>query len=498
MSDLTSGVGRRDVLRAGAAMVAAGTAAAVVPAGRAAAASGQRVLALTGVTVVDATGRPPGRDMTVLVREEHIVAVGRRGAVQVPAGAKTLDLPGKFVIPGLWDAHVHSIPSERISLPLYLVNGITSVREMSGSALLHEWRDRVGRGELLGPRSVIAGRIVDGAPTIGDPAAFVEVATEAQAREAVRQAKRDGADFVKVYSRLSADLHRAIAEEACRQRIPFAGHCPDAVPLGTASAAGQYSIEHLYSTWYDTSAQEEELRARIAGLTIGRSDYVAWMHETHRLEWDAARSYSPRKAAAVFATLARNRTRIVPTLVVYRVLDRPDEVALDDERLKYVPVAVVEGWRWALENIVKAGWTPEETAQRHALLDQRLAFVGELARAGVPVVAGTDAGDMPFVIPGFSLHDELASLVRAGLSPLRALQAATIEPARMLGLDDRLGTVSPGKLADLVVLDADPLADIHNTTRVHTVLTRGRVISPEQRTHMLADIAAAAAEPATS
>ncbi|RAS60672.1 amidohydrolase family protein [Lentzea atacamensis] len=479
-------------------MVAAGTAAAAVPLGRAAAAAGERVLALTGVTVIDATGCPPGRDMTVLVHEERIVAVGRREAVRVPAGATILDLPGKFVIPGLWDAHVHSIPAERISPPLYLVNGITAVREMSGSALLHEWRDRVDRGELLGPRSVIASRIVDGAPTIGDPAAFVEVATEAQSREAVRRAKRDGADFVKVYSRLPANLHRAIAEEARWQRIPFAGHCPDAVPLSTASAVGQYSIEHLYSTWYDTSAREKELRARIAGLTVGRSDYVAWMHEIHRLEWDAAGSYSPRKAAAVFATLARNRTRIVPTLAVYRVLDRPDEIALDDERLKYVPVAVVEGWRWALENIVKGGWTPEETAQRHALLDHRLAFVGELARADVPVIAGTDSGDMPFVIPGFSLHDELATLVRAGLSPLDALRAATIEPARMLGLDDTLGTVEPGKLADLVVLDADPLADIHNTTRVHTVLTRGRVISPEQRTRMLADIAAAAAEPATS
>lgn len=478
-------------------MVTAGMAAAAVPPGRAAAAA-ERVLALTGVTVIDVTGHPSRRDMTVLLRDERIVAVGRRNAVQVPAGAKVLDLSGKFVIPGLWDAHVHSIPAERISPPLYLVNGITSVREMSGSALLHKWRDRVDRGELLGPRSVIASRIVDGAPTIGDPAAFVEVATEAQAREAVRQAELDGADFVKVYSRLPGNLHRTIAEEARRQRIPFAGHCPDAVPLSTASAAGQHSIEHLYSTWYDTSAREMELRARIAGLTIGRSDYVTWMHEIHRLEWDAAGSYSPRKAAAVFATLARNRTRIVPTLAVYRVLDRPDEVVLDDERLKYVPVAVVEGWRWALENIVKGGWTPEETAQRHALLEQRLAFVGELARADVPVIAGTDAGDMPFVIPGFGLHDELAWLVRAGLSPLRALQAATIEPARMLGLDDTLGTVTPGKLADLVVLDADPLTDIRNTTRVHTVLTRGRVISPEQRTRMLADIAVAAAEPATS
>ncbi|MFI9817681.1 amidohydrolase family protein [Saccharothrix variisporea] len=451
------------------------------------------VLALTGVTVIDATGDPPERDATVVVRGDRIVAAGHD--VPVPASAEVLALEGKFVIPGLWDAHVHSFPDERISPPLYLVNGITSVREMSGTPLLRQWRDRVDRGELLGPRSLVASRIVDGAPTIGAPATFVEVATEEQARNAVREAGRDGADFVKVYSRLSGDLHRAIADEARRQRMPFAGHCPDAVPLDTVAASGQYSVEHLYSTWYGASTREEELRARIAGLTIERCDFVTWLHEVHRLEWDAVGSYSASKAAEVSAALVRHRTRVVPTLVVYGVLDRPDEVVPDDDRLAYVPAAVVEGWRWALENVVKAGWTPEEAAQRRTLFERRLAFVGELARAGVPVVAGTDAGDLPFVVPGFSLHDELAALVRAGLTPLEALRAATVEPARMLGLDDRLGTVTPGKLADLVVLDADPLADIRNTTRVHTVLTGGRVISPERRTRMLADIAAAAATP---
>ncbi|MDV5144048.1 hypothetical protein R1T08_07170 [Streptomyces sp. SBC-4] len=169
----------------------------------------------------------------------------------------------------------------------------------TGTPLLHRWRAQVERGELLGPRSIIAGRIIDGAPTIGDPALFVEVATEAQARQAVRHAKEEGADFVKVYSRLPGDLHRTIADEARRQRIPFAGHCPDAVPLSSASAAGQLSIEHLYSTWYDTSTREQELRARVAELKIGRGDFVTWMHEVHRLEWDAVTSYSPRKAAAV-------------------------------------------------------------------------------------------------------------------------------------------------------------------------------------------------------
>ncbi|WP_180903132.1 amidohydrolase family protein [Nonomuraea indica] len=484
MSEL---MGRRDALKAGVTMAVAG---AVAGTGQAAAASAARWIALTGVTVVDVTGRPHRRNSTVLIRGQRIVSVGPRA--ELPEGTHVIDLPGKFVIPGLCDAHVHSIPAERVSPPLYLVNGVTTVREMSGSPLLHRWRERIDRGELLGPRSVIAGRIIDGAPTIGDPSVFAEVATEAQAREAVRQAKRDGADFVKVYSRLSPELYRVVTDEARRHRMPVAGHCPDGVALTTVSALGQCSVEHLYSTWYDTSTRERELRARIADLRFARSDYVSWLQEIHRLEWDAVAGYSARKAAAVFATLVRNRTRVVPTLTVYQVLDRPDEVR-DDGRLTYVPAAVAEGWRWALANIIEAGRTPEVAAQRHALFERRKAFVKELAEAGVPVVAGTDGGDVPFVVPGFSLHDELANLVRSGLSPLGALRAATLEPARLLGLDDSIGAVAPGKAADLVILDADPLIDIRNTTRIHAVVTRGRVISTEQRARMLAEIASAAA-----
>jgi Amidohydrolase family len=491
MSEITT---RRDVLKAGGALVVAGTVAGTVAgAGHASAAPARRrAVALTGVTVVDVTGRPSRSGVTVLIDGDRIVASGHQ--VRVPGGAEVLDLRGKFVIPGLFEAHTHSIPMEAISPPLYIANGITAVREMSGSPLLHEWRARVERGELVGPRSVIASRIVDGVRTDSTPETFVVVETETQAREAVRQAVRDGADFVKVYSGLPDNLYRVIANEARRHGIPFAGHLPDRVPLNAAGAVGQLSIEHLYGTWYATSMRERELRARIADGVLEQGDIVTRMRATHRLEWDALTSYSDRKATTVLSKLARDRTTIVPTLSVYRVLDRPNDLLLTDDRLKYVPASYVEGWLWALDNIIKAGRTPEENAQRHAMFDERLAFVGELDRAGVPIAAGTDGGDLPFVLPAFGLHDELALLVRAGLTPLRALRAATIEPARLVGLDRELGTVEPGKLADLVVLDADPLADIRNTTRIHTVLTRGHVVSPARRASMLADIATVAAQ----
>jgi imidazolonepropionase-like amidohydrolase len=178
---------------------------------------------------------------------------------------------------------------------------------------------------------------------------------------------------------------------------------------------------------------------------------------------------------------------------VYRVLDRPDEVSRTDERLKYVPASAAADWPWVLE-FLQAGRSADQAAEWRELFQHRLALVGALDGAGVAVLAGTDAGDVPYIFPGFSLHDELALLVTAGFTPMQALQAATLEPARFLGMERSLGTVEGGKLADLVVLDADPLADIANTTQIHAVLVRGQLISPERRTRMLADVEQAAQE----
>jgi hypothetical protein len=270
---LVSGLTRRDVLRVAVVTAGGAVAAAAAPASLlrpAAAGTTDYTIALTHVTVIDATGAPPRHDMTVLIQGQRIVAVGHRGDIPIPPGVEILELPGRFVIPGLCDMHVHSVHGERIALPLYIANGVTTVREMAGSSLFHEWRDRVESGSLRGPRWVIGSRIIDGAPTIGDPASFIEVGNEEEARRAVRQAKREGADFVKVYSRLSGEAYRAIADEARLQQIPFAGHCPDAVPLTHASPAGQRSIEHLFSTWYETSTQEAEIRRAIADLRSSR------------------------------------------------------------------------------------------------------------------------------------------------------------------------------------------------------------------------------------
>jgi imidazolonepropionase-like amidohydrolase len=455
-----------------------------------------RVVALTHATVIDMTGARPRPDTTVIVTGDRITRIGRSGELPIPPGARVLDLTGRFLIPGLCDMHVHSDLVD-VDLPLYLANGVTTVREMWGHPYLHEWRDAIENGTLLGPRSVIASPLVDGSPELWNdnaprPSAPIVVTDEAGARRVVREVKRDGADLVKVYSRLSRAAFHGLADEARRQRIPFAGHCPDLVPVEDAADAGMRSFEHLDGVWWSTSGRQAEIERALAAMTIDPDDaYGSWFRQVGALEWEAATSYHPGKAGALFARLRHGRSWQVPTLTMLQRLDLPGGAG--DPRLKYVPTEIVQFWgQWA--DARRSERTPAQVAQHRELFERRLRLVGALDAAGVPILAGTDTGTT-YVYPGFSLHDELDLLVQAGLTPMRALQAATMQPARYLGREDSTGTIERGKAADLVVLDANPLADIRNTQRIHAVLTRGRLITTAEREQMLADAAQAANPP---
>ncbi|MEV4538980.1 amidohydrolase family protein [Asanoa sp. NPDC049518] len=488
----THSVSRRSVLRAG---LAAGAGAVVgltqsPPAG----ATRRAAVAFVGATVIDTSGGPSRPDQTVVVEGDRISRLGGRRDVRVPPAATVVDGTGRFLIPGLCDMHVHSDIYEGIIPPLYIANGVTTVREMSGADHLHRWRDQVDAGTLLGPASIIASPLIDGAPGLWaglNAVSYIEVTTEAEARAAVRRVVRDGADFVKVYSRLSPRAYFAVADEARRQRVPFVGHCPDNVPITRASAAGQRSLEHMWGTWYSTSGREAELRRAIADIRIEAGDYNNWFNQIHPVNWLAANSIDPGKAAAVFAEFVANGSRQVPTLIAMRAIAMPDEVSRTDARLKYLPAVTAQEWWWALDELFAAGRGPTEVAQHRELFDRQLELVDAMRRAGVPMLAGTDSAT-PGCFPGFALHDELALLVRAGLSPLEALQAATLEPARFLGRQDHEGTIRRGNVANLVLLDADPLDDIRNTQRIRAVVVRGRLVSAEDRTRMLLEVEAAA------
>ncbi|RDI35034.1 amidohydrolase family protein [Lentzea flaviverrucosa] len=448
------------------------------------------VTALRGATLVDGTGRPPVRDATIVLAGDRILAAGRHR--DVPRGVRVIDVAGKYVIPGLWDLHTHATFYENTVAPLHVVQGVTGIREMWGQPETHDTRRRIETGEILGPRMVVASTIVDGPGSIW-PGSDV-VRTPAEARAAVRRARDGGADFVKVYSFLSPECHAAVADEARRLRIPFAGHVPARVPVQDALA--QHTHEHLYNLFTSTSDNADALYAQLRAMPDDPADPNWWGRHAGRIERAAVATHSPARARQLFAAMARQGTWQSPTLFVERNMSRSPETITNDpvalERMRYIPVGLRAQWQQIMTG--RPTRTPEEVAELRRFGDARMRLLQQMHEAGVGVVAGTDAG-FAYVFPGFSLHDELALLVQAGLSPAQALQAATRDAARCVGREHESGTVTPGKQADLVVLDADPLRDITNVGRVHAVVSRGRYLGPADRTRVLREIEAAAQEP---
>lgn len=437
-------------------------------------------LAIIRVTVIDATEAPARADMTVVVTGDRIRAVGKSGEVVVPTGAQVVDGKGKYLIPGLWDMHVHTAgPS---FLPLYLANGVTGVRDMHAldPGATFGLRKQVQEGKLPGPRIVAAGPLVDG-PTPFVPGSLV-AANAAEGREAVRKLRKMGADFVKVYTKLSREAYLAIADEAKKQGLPFAGHLPESVSAAEASDLGQKSIEHLTGVELACSDREDELR-REAVAALSKGDNQAAMEQLGHIGARAADSISDKKARALYARFVRNGTWHVPTLTVLHSLASLDDPKFTaDPRVKYMPPAFLSYW-----SLMKL--PPETAAGLKRRYKGTTSLVRAMHQAGVPFLAGTDTPGVPYVFPGFSLHDELALLVaNGGFTPLEALQAATRDPARFLAREKDLGTVEPGKLADLILLDADPLADIHNTTKIAAVVANGRLLPRPELDRMLADV----------
>ena len=426
-------------------------------------------------TVIDATGASPQRDTSILIVDGRIKEID---SVRVPDGATVVDASGKFVIPGLMDMHVHAIWAHSIEqfFPLFIANGVTTVRDMFGDLRLAERLEKeIDAGTRLGPRFISPGPIVDGPQPVWQGS--IAVTTPEDGREAVRRVKRLGGDFVKVYARLPRDAYFAIAEEAKKQKIPFAGHVPRLVTAGEASDSGQRTIEHLSGIHIAVSRDEDALRAELRNATP--------TNPPRPVEPRAAATPDPAKADALFARFARNGTWQVPTLTVLRSgAFRADPDFVNDPRRKYMTPRTRTQWAGP-----PAAGTPDPAAleRGRTLFDRYLAIVGAMHRARVRILAGSDTPN-PYVFPGFSLHDELGLLVRSGLNPLEALQAATRNAAEFLGTLDEVGTVERGKRADLVILDGNPLEDIANTKRIHAVIVNGRVVSKQQIDAMLSDI----------
>lgn len=481
----------------------------------------QRPVAIEHVTIIDVATGAKLLDRTVLLRERHIVRVDTAPSVRVPGGTRRVDGRGRFLIPGLWNMHVHLVGDRVVRtnmLPLFIANGITGVRNMWGdcdsgcatsdgdvsrpvpAAVVQRWKDDISRGALVGPRIVTSSAIFEG-PSPMFPGSY-SIRSSDDAREKVRRAKQHGVGFIKVLPNLSRDSYLAIVDEAKRQNLPVAGHVPFAMTPVEVSDAGQRSIEHVDDLAglgfgrATCSAKPDSLRAAFAAVVRPTDTSSA---ERSRRQTVYRRllveGYSETLCAEVLAHLARNGTWRVPTLAVQRngpLARLGDTLVVADPRLRYVDSRMRVAWLQSPPSAPPR--TAEDSAAIRGVVRLVLSLPGAMQRAGVPVLAGTDEPN-PWVIPGFALHDELALMVTGGLTPLEALRTATINPARFLNATDSLGTIGRGKLADLVLLDADPLADIHNTSRIAAVVSNGRLFDRSALNDLLT-VAAEAAQAA--
>ena len=419
-------------------------------------------LALVGATLIDGSGGPALPDAAIVVRRGRIESIGTRAGFELPPRTVQVDVSGRWIIPGLIDSHAHVEPW---ALPRYLAWGVTTVRDLHGGldSILH-LRNRVNLGAVAGPRIYSAGAMIDGLPTTYPDALGANDPREA--RKDVDRLVNAGVDLIKVYTRVDPTLLHAVIDEAHTFNLRVTGHLglTDAV---TAAKAGIFSIEHLTGVPEASMADASSLHA-----AHYRGFFPGWT--AFERSWAGLDTVALRRVAV---ELAAQHVMLVPTLVLHETFSRLDDPAvLQDTMLRAVPE--LQQQRWNVPDMVRrAGWTAEDFPAFRAARPVQDRFLRMFVAAGGQIATGTDASNQ-LLIPGYSEHRELELLVGAGFSTRDALLAATRNGALLLGVDS-LGLLAPGKVADLLVLTRDPLADIRNTLAIDRVMLRGALLSAD-------------------
>jgi imidazolonepropionase-like amidohydrolase len=401
-------------------------------------------LAIVGATLIDGTGAAPIADSAVVIHDGSIVVAGPRANVKVPKDAHVINAKGKFLLPGLWDMHAHF---EQVEWgPIYLAAGVTTVRDCGNEfEFITAVRDAIAQRRGLGPRLLLAG-IVDGN---GPLALGVErVDTPEHARSWVDRYHAAHFQQMKIYSSVKLDELKIVADEAHRLGMTVTGHVPEGLNTFQAIEAGQDQINHIHYIAdmmhppFPEGMSRVDQRKAIANLDLDSPD-----------------------AHKALEFLKDHHTVVDPTIALFELFTATTAKT---------PASFEPGVEKIASELAQPLTDVEPPSERSELLDKvftkDIAIVGALHRAGVPIVAGTDQA-----VPGHSLHREIELYVQAGFTPMEAIQAATIVPARVMGLDKELGTVEKGKRADLILLNADPLADIHNTRKVEYVISNGEM-----------------------
>ncbi len=454
-------------------------------------------LMIQNVTIIDPiSGETPNQD--ILIGDETIAAIGAPGSIATLAEVETIDGTGKFLIPALWDAHVHLTFDKDIgnaALPLFIANGVTRVRDTGGllSEILLVQQVAEERGPHA-PQIYFAGPLIDGIPRVydGTPARFPNIsdgaATPADAERIVDELAAAGVSLIKSYEMLSPDVFRALVARASERGLPVTSHIPLSMNAEAVIAAGVKGMEHLRNIGLACSDKSEILLAeRQSMLRAGREDEGSTLRSSiHAAQRPIAfASQDPERCSTVIDALAGAQVFQTPTLALNtRGALRQFLEPRQRESFQYLPVAVRDRWNAFADG---AADTPIDPAYS-AFADWSLAMVRQLHDAGVPIMAGTDT-PIGLLTPGFSLHLEMEMLVKAGLSQQQALASATLRPAQFFGLDKIMGTVEVGKSSELVLLTANPLTDIANTRTIDTVITRGSVLDRTALDSMLENAA---------
>jgi len=457
--------------------------------------TGTADLAFLHVHVVDVKQGRVIPDQTVLVRDGEIANVATTATSEAPSAAVTIDASGMWMIPGLWDMHAHlranGLPAwvgTDWIMPLLLAHGVTGVRDMASDCddpsqgpvcleRMRDWQARIESGDLLGPRILALSSFPLNPP-------WDYQVTEEQARQAVAMLDERGHAHIKIYHRLTPEALGWLVDEAASRGLDAWGHVPLRMTAAEAADAGFRSVEHARDFLFDCYPGSAAFRAS-ARSQDAPIDEMRAMVESH----------DPVQCEAEFRALVGNGTAYVPTHLTRRMeAFAGDSSFRHDPRARYVPGFVLEAWKQDADRVVARDSTTAGRAAYLRFYEKGLEITGAAQRAGVRVLVGTDGGDS-YVFPGSAVHDELAELVKAGLSPAEALRAATWSAAEFLGLTARHGSVDPGKRADLVLLSANPLDDIENVRRIEAVVFRGRLLDRDRLDGLLRQAESTAARP---
>jgi imidazolonepropionase-like amidohydrolase len=447
---------------------------------------GSQELIIQGGSVIDTRTGNALENQTVVIEGDRITRVAPAEKVAVPADARVVDGRGLWIVPGLIDMHVHRAGQpDLVPLALYVANGVTSIRDMGGNlTLLRLARSEVESGKRLGPRLFFLGPLLDGDPPQVPPLAVI-VDTPVHAISTVNFLVDQGVDAIKIYNGISAPVLEAIVRTARVRNVPVVGHVPRALTVSRAVEIGMQGLEHSIIRAADLEAwgvlTREDIDRVNASKSVTAREAMVWRHVD--LE-------SP-EIAKLIAQLAASKTVLDPTLST----DEYDSLFLFPAQAshpnnRFLRQSIVDEALGAEHQIFKV---PRELeADARSGVEKRRAFIGMCHRTGVKIVAGTDGPGIGHLAPGFGLHRELELLVMAGLKAPDAIRAATFEAAAALGHEKELGTVAEGKLADLVIVRADPRVSIANMAQIEAVVLRGQFLDRARLNSMLDEVAAQA------